>query len=75
LETLNNEYFPTTLNHSVYAPKVDLPLDLEPELNDEEYSRLYENKAPSTSEVREKVRLPEEIFANMTDLNKVMYDM
>lgn len=73
--SFDNDYFPTTLNRSVYAPRVSSPSDFEPELNDEEYARVYENRTPSTSQAREKVRLPEEIFANMTSLNKIMHDM
>ena len=66
------EYFPTTLNRSVYSPKI---MEQEPQLSDTTYSYIYDNRTPSKSKVRRKVLLPEEIFANMDNLSKIMYEL
>ena len=71
-ETLNNEYFPSTLNQSVYAPSLNIP---EPELDDDTYDRIYNNRDASRSFERKKVYLPEEVFINKSDLGKIQYEV
>ena len=73
--TYDGDYFPTTLNTRVYSPAIREELMEEPNLDDDTYSRIYGNRVPSTSTVREKVMLPEEQFINLSDQDKIKYDI
>lgn len=75
IDSLINEYFPTTLNQSVYAPSIDSALNMKPELSEQTDSKIFGNKVPSRSKAKKKVYNPDEAFVNMNSLDKTMYDL